>query len=69
MSCLELENELVEAEDTLRASGYDLPLAWGLGFLIDNEDLLVSLLTPDYSEKALQIKNLCEEIRYGQNSN
>jgi hypothetical protein len=64
---VEIEKELANAEDRIRACGYKLPLAWGLGFFLDYEKLLIRLFTEDdKTDLATQVKSLAHEIRTGE---
>jgi hypothetical protein len=56
------DNTLAELEDVVREAGFDYPIAWALGFLIDNQRAL-SINLNDYQRK--ELRRLCKEIRQG----
>ena len=61
------DNILSNAEDILRGYDYSLPLAWCLGFLIDNETALISALEDaEHDELARQVKGIVHEILTGE---
>ena len=60
---LRFENELAEAEDLLRESGHNIPLAWGLGFLLDNQSFLEALLASiGRKDLSSAVNGICAEI-------
>ena len=57
---------LARAEEILRDYEYDLPVAWALGFLLDNESLLADLLrNNDHADKAESVESICDWIING----
>jgi hypothetical protein len=58
---------LAEAEEAMREAGFDYPLAWALGFLSDNYDVLWESLSLTASGRELvdQFDSLVDEILNG----
>jgi hypothetical protein len=56
--------ELAELEEVTRNAGFDYPIAWALGFLVDNHNVIMDMLYTD-SDVALEYEALYEEIRHG----
>jgi hypothetical protein len=60
------DDHLARAEEDLRNSDFDLPVAWGLGFLIDNEELLVDILTEKgHEDKAASVRGIVDWTLFG----
>jgi len=62
------DNVLAEAEDFLRSGGFDYPLAWALGFLVDNQGVLCEgILVTSHGDFDLlnEYEGLCVEIVHG----
>jgi hypothetical protein len=60
------DSYLARAEEILRDAEYDLPVAWAIGFLLDNENLLTGLLRDNnHVDKAESVEGICDWIING----
>lgn len=56
------DNALAEVENAARELGFDYPIAWALGWLVDHQKMVSPCLEKE-AKKNLQ--RLCREIRQG----
>ena len=60
------DHHLASAENILTESEYSLPVAWGLGFLVDNKELLVKLLAENgHKDKAESVESIVDWTLFG----
>ena len=59
-------HELSAAEDVARKAGFDLPIAWGLGFIADGHMvLIVALEDAGYSFMAEEVRAIADWVANG----
>jgi hypothetical protein len=57
------DNSLAEAENILTSYGYRLPIAWAIGFIVDNEKELVRIFKlAERNDFAESISGICAWI-------